>query len=95
MRNIAGVTLIEMVFGLAIVAILAGLATPGFHQSLRASAVRAATYELLAGLQQARGSSIVESQPGIDAVIVDAAGTLHFSTGLAAASQPPGGVTRQ
>ncbi len=60
MRNIAGVTLIEMVFGLAIVAILAGLATPGFHQSLRASAVRAATYELLAGLQQARGSSIVE-----------------------------------
>ena len=65
MRNILGVTLIEMVFGLAIVAILAGMAVPGFHQSLRASAVRAATYELLAGLQQARGSSIVESQPGM------------------------------
>jgi len=42
-----------------------------------------------------RGLRLVESQPGIDAVIVDAAGTLHFSTGLAAASQPPGGVTRQ
>jgi thiamine biosynthesis lipoprotein len=41
------------------------------------------------------GLRLVESQPGIDAVIVDAAGTLHFSTGLAAASQPPGGVTRQ
>ena len=51
MRNMLGVTLIEMLFGLAIVAILAGMAVPGFHQSLRASAVRAATYELLAGLQ--------------------------------------------
>ena len=65
MRNIAGVTLIEMVFGLAIVGILAGMAVPGFRQSLRASAVRAATYELLAGLQQARANSIVESQPGM------------------------------
>jgi len=65
MRNIAGVTLIEMAFGLAIVGILASLAVPGFRQSLRASAVRAATYELLAGLQQARGNSIVESQPGM------------------------------
>jgi type IV fimbrial biogenesis protein FimT len=65
MRNIAGVTLIEMVFGLAIVGILTGLAVPGFHQSLRASAVRAATYELLGGLQQARGNSIVESLPGM------------------------------
>ena len=65
MRNIAGVTLIEMVFGLAIVGILAGMAVPGFRQSLRASAVRAATYELLAGLQQARANSIVESQPAV------------------------------
>jgi Tfp pilus assembly protein FimT len=29
------------------------------------SAVRAATYELLAGLQQTRGSAIVESHPGL------------------------------
>ena len=65
MRNIAGVTLIEMLFGLAIVAILAGLAVPGFRQSLRVSAIRAATYELLAGLQQTRGSSILEAQPGL------------------------------
>lgn len=58
-------TLIELLFGLAIVSILAGLAVPGFQQSLRASAVRAATYELLAGLQQTRGSAILESQPGL------------------------------
>jgi len=65
MRNVLGVTLIELLFGLAIVAVLAGLAAPGFRQSLRASAVRAATYELLAGLQQTRGGSIVESHPGL------------------------------
>ena len=65
MRNIAGVTLIEMLFGIAIVAILAGLAAPGFRQSLRATAVRVATYELLGGLQQTRGSSIIESRPGM------------------------------
>jgi type IV fimbrial biogenesis protein FimT len=65
MRTSPGVTLIEMLFGMAIVAILAGLAAPGFHHSLRASAVRAATYELLAGLQQTRGTSIVEAAPGM------------------------------
>jgi len=32
----------------------------------------------------ARGMRLVESQPGTDAVVVDAAGTLHFSAGLAA-----------
>jgi len=42
-----------------------------------------------------RGMRLVESQPGIDAVVVDAAGTLHFSAGLAAAGRPDGGVTRQ
>jgi type IV fimbrial biogenesis protein FimT len=64
MRNI-GVTLIEMLFGMAIVAILAGLAAPGFREAMRGAAVRAATYELLAGLQQTRGSAILESQPGM------------------------------
>jgi type IV fimbrial biogenesis protein FimT len=65
MRNASGLTLIELIFGLAIIAILAGLAMPGFRQTLRAAAVRAATYELLAGLQQTRGGSIVESQPAL------------------------------
>jgi type IV fimbrial biogenesis protein FimT len=60
-----GVTLVELCFGMAIVAILAGLAAPGFRTTLRVAAVRAATYELLAGLQQARGRSILEARPGI------------------------------
>jgi type IV fimbrial biogenesis protein FimT len=96
MRNIAGVTLIEMLFGMAIVAILAGLAVPGFRQSLRTTAVRAATYELLGGLQQTRGTSIIESQPGM-LCPSDAAGNClsaatpasfwHWSTD--AAGRPP------
>jgi len=61
-RRQAGLTLIELCFGLAIVAVLAGLAAPGFQSSLRAAAVRSATFDLLAGLQQARGSAILESR---------------------------------
>jgi len=60
-----GVTLIELCFGLAIVAILAGLAVPGFRADLRAAAVRSATYELLAGLHQARAGSIVEARTAV------------------------------
>ncbi|HEY6354755.1 MAG TPA: FAD:protein FMN transferase, partial [Burkholderiaceae bacterium] len=43
----------------------------------------------------ARGMRLVESQPGVDAVVVDATGTLHFSCGLAAAGRPDGEMTRQ
>ena len=68
-----GVTLIELCFGLAIVAMLAGLAVPGFRADLRAGAVRSATYELLAGLQQARVGSIVEGHTGV-LCLSDAAG---------------------
>jgi type IV fimbrial biogenesis protein FimT len=57
-----GITLIELCFGLAIVAVIAGMAAPGFRSSLRAVAVRSATFDLLAGLQQTRGTSILEAQ---------------------------------
>ena len=56
-----GVTLLELCAGLAVVAILAGLATPGFRASLRAAAVRTAAYDLMAGVQQTRASAIVEA----------------------------------
>jgi thiamine biosynthesis lipoprotein len=36
----------------------------------------------------ARGMALVESQQGVDAVVVDAAGALHFSSGLLAAPAP-------
>jgi Tfp pilus assembly protein FimT len=65
MRNGSrGVTLVELCFGLAVVATLAGLAVPGFRSALRAGAVRSA-YELLAGLQQARAGSILEGRAGV------------------------------
>jgi len=38
-----------------------------------------------------RGMQLIESQPGLDAVVVDAHGSLHYSTGLLA----PGLQTRQ
>ena len=59
-----GVTLLELCFGLAIVALVAGFAAPGFQASLRAAAVRAAAFELLAGLERTRADSIIESRVG-------------------------------
>jgi thiamine biosynthesis lipoprotein len=42
-----------------------------------------------------RGMRLIESLPGADAVVVDAAGVLHFSSGLAAAGNAAGAATRQ
>jgi type IV fimbrial biogenesis protein FimT len=64
-RNDSGVTLLELCFGLAIVAILAGLAAPGFQSSLRTAAVRSAAFEVMAGIQQTRADAIVHSRTGV------------------------------
>ncbi len=63
-RTARGITLVELCFGMAILALVAGLAAPGFLATLRASAMRAATFELMAGLQQVRANAILESRPG-------------------------------
>jgi type IV fimbrial biogenesis protein FimT len=60
-----GITLIELCVGLAVVAVLAGMAAPGFRTTLRAAAVRTAAYELMAGVQQTRAEAIVESRTGV------------------------------
>lgn len=60
-----GVTLVELSVGLAVVALLAGMAAPAFRSSLRGAAVRTAAYELMAGVQQTRANAIVESRPGV------------------------------
>jgi type IV fimbrial biogenesis protein FimT len=60
-----GVTLLELLFGLAIAAVLAGMAAPGLLASLRATAVRTAAYDLMAGLQRARANSILESRTSV------------------------------
>jgi Tfp pilus assembly protein FimT len=60
----AGVTLLELCFALALVAVLSTLAAPGLRASQRTAAVRAAAYELLAALHQVRTQSILESRTG-------------------------------
>lgn len=60
-----GLTLTELCLSLAVLAVLASLSIPGFRASHRAAAVRAATFDLLAGLQQTRATSILESRPGL------------------------------
>lgn len=68
-----GVTLIELLFTLGLLALLAGLAAPGFQATSRAAAVRAASFELLAGVQQIRANTILEGRPGL-LCLVDAGG---------------------
>jgi Tfp pilus assembly protein FimT len=96
-------------FGLAVVATLAGLAVPQFRPALRANAVRAAAYELLAGVHQARAASILEGRTGV-LCPSDAAGkclqgvqaghwvafleTEGAATGLAGLALPPGVLLR-
>jgi type IV fimbrial biogenesis protein FimT len=72
-RNCRGVTLVELGVSLALVALLAGLAIPGFQASHRAAAIRSATFDLLAGLQQARANSILQARTGLFC-LVDAGG---------------------
>ena len=60
-----GFTLLELCVGLALVALLAGIAAPSFRVGLRNAAVRSAAHELMTGLQQTRATAIVESRPGV------------------------------
>lgn len=79
-----GVTLVELCFGLAVIAILAGLAVPPMRDVLRTSAVRSATLDLLAGVQQTRAASILESRPAA-LCLSDPAGRCLRGSGPAAA----------
>ncbi len=58
-------TLIELCFGVAVIAVLATLAVPGFRLALRAAAVRSALFELSAALHATRANSIVEARRGV------------------------------
>jgi Tfp pilus assembly protein FimT len=64
-KGCRGVTLIELCFGVAVVATLATLAAPGFRSALRDSAVRSALFELNSALHATRASSIVEARTGV------------------------------
>lgn len=68
-----GVTLVELCFGLAIVAVLAGMAMPALRSARSSSAMHGTTFELAAGLQLARANAIVQAHPGV-LCLSDAAG---------------------
>jgi len=64
-KSARGHTFIEMCFCVAMLAVLATLAVPGFRSAMRDSAVRGAIFELNSGLNATRASSIVEARRGI------------------------------
>lgn len=78
-----GFTLMELCVGLALVALLVGMAVPSFRQGLRNAAVRTAAHELMTGLQQVRATAILESRPGV-LCLSDAAGNCRESEGATA-----------
>src|SRR6185436_15859644 len=70
--------------GIRSVTILAedGLTTEGLSKSV-----------FVKGLEE--GMRLVESQEGVDAIVVDAEGVLHYSSGLLGAAPPAGNPGRQ
>jgi type IV fimbrial biogenesis protein FimT len=84
MDSCRGLTLLELCFGVAIVAVLAGLSIPSLRATRASGAVHAAAFELAAGLQRARASAIVEARPGT-LCIADATGRCLRGNGPAKA----------
>jgi len=64
-RKNRGLTLFELCVAMALAALLASMATPAFRAAARNAAMRSAFFELTAGLQLARASSIVQARRGV------------------------------
>ena len=79
-----GFTLVELCCGLVIVGLLAGMAVPSLRSARNSGAIHSASFELLAGLQQARAGSIVAAHPGV-LCLSDAAGSCLRGDGPATA----------
>lgn len=73
-RKSRGLTLLELCVALALVALLASLSAPTFRTASRNAAIRSAFFELAAGLQLARASSIVQAQRGTFCLTTSAGG---------------------
>ncbi len=57
-RPVSGLTLIELLIGIALLAVLLGLAAPSFQAQIAASQLSSATHALLGSLMQARAQAI-------------------------------------
>jgi type IV fimbrial biogenesis protein FimT len=57
-RPASGLTLIELLIGIALLAVLLGLAAPSFQAQIAASQLTSATHALLGSLMQARAQAI-------------------------------------
>ena len=65
MQRNRGVTLVELVTTLAVVALLATLAAPSFRELGRRAAVLSATHAVMSALHTTRSASITRGRPGI------------------------------
>lgn len=80
-RRSAGATLIEVVIGIAIVAILVGMALPSFKIWMQNTQIRTAADALLNGLQTTRAEAVRRNElitfafTGFDWAITDSTGT--------------------
>lgn len=77
-RRGRGVTLLEMLIAVAILAILAMIATPSMNQMLIANRLAAASNEFLGALNYARSESITR---GLPVTVRSAAGSSNFTNG--------------
>lgn len=57
-RNVAGVTLIELMIGLAVAGIVMAFALPSFRNSAQNAAIRSATMDLVTALNTARAQAV-------------------------------------
>lgn len=58
-----GVTLVELVIAIAIIAVLSALAIPSFAQMIQNSRIRATSESVLSGIQVARGEAVKRNTP--------------------------------
>ena len=79
----AGLTLFELALALALVAVLAGIATPSFGRLRADAGLQRAAYALLGALHEARSAAITRGQP---VVLCQTAGSPQCLAGAAPAS---------
>jgi prepilin-type N-terminal cleavage/methylation domain-containing protein len=76
-RRPAGFTLTELMFALAVLAVVAGMSAPALQDTVRRGAVRAATLQVAGALAQARTASITANRKGTFCLVGAAGGCLQ------------------